>query len=61
MLGECVQVERDVMIWNNKTFQNKPLLTKEDKLISQFRRWYAQFYSENSRTVAEDLKNTLEW
>ena len=42
------QVDRDVMIWNNKTFKAKPMLVKEDSLIAKYRRWFAQFYSENS-------------
>ena len=46
----CVflQVERDVMVWNNKRYNSKPLLVKEDHLILKHRRWYSQFYSENS-------------
>jgi len=59
--GEALQVERDVMIWNNKRFNNKPLLTKEEGLILKFRRWYSQFYSDSSRTVAESLVNSMDW
>lgn len=43
-----VQFERDVMIWNNKTYVAKPLLVKEDSAIQKHRRWFSQFYSENS-------------
>uniref|UniRef100_A0A4W3J4N6 cholesterol 7-desaturase n=3 Tax=Callorhinchus milii TaxID=7868 RepID=A0A4W3J4N6_CALMI len=46
--AECVQFERDVMIWNNKKYISKPLLLKEDAAIARHRRWFAQFYSENS-------------
>ncbi|XP_041826125.1 cholesterol 7-desaturase nvd [Melanotaenia boesemani] len=46
--AECVQFERDVMIWNNKKYISKPLLVKEDSTIQKHRRWYSQFYSENS-------------
>ncbi|CAL8121666.1 unnamed protein product [Orchesella dallaii] len=46
--GEATQISRDIRIWNRKTFINRPILTKEDKLIKSFRRWYSQFYSENS-------------
>lgn len=42
------QFERDVMIWNNKKYISKPLLVKEDSAIQKHRRWYSQFYSENS-------------
>ncbi|KAG8447362.1 hypothetical protein GDO86_014722 [Hymenochirus boettgeri] len=46
--AECTQFERDVMIWNNKKYISKPLLVKEDAGIQKHRRWYSQFYSENS-------------
>lgn len=57
--AEAVQVERDVMVWNNKTFQDKPLLVAEDRGIPRFRRWYSQFYSEHSDSVA--VEGGLEW
>lgn len=45
----CVwQFERDVMIWNNKKYISKPMLVKEDSAIQKHRRWFSQFYSENS-------------
>jgi len=59
MMAEIRQVERDIMIWNNKRFLSKPLLVKEDKLIGQFRRWYTQFYSESSRDFG--AKNNTDW
>lgn len=59
MMAEIRQVERDIMVWNNKRFVSKPLLVKEDKLIGQFRRWYAQFYSESSRNFG--AKNNMDW
>lgn len=45
---EAEHVERDIMIWNSKQFYARPLLLKEDRRIKEFRRWYQQFYSENS-------------
>uniref|UniRef100_A0A3Q0SWV9 cholesterol 7-desaturase n=1 Tax=Amphilophus citrinellus TaxID=61819 RepID=A0A3Q0SWV9_AMPCI len=45
---ESIQFERDVMIWNNKKYVSKPLLVKEDSAIQKHRRWFGQFYSENS-------------
>ncbi len=39
MLGEALQVERDVMVWNNKMYRAKPMLVAEDTLIAQHRRW----------------------
>lgn len=59
LIGEAMQVERDIMIWNNKTFLAQPLLCAEDKAILQFRRWYKQFYSENSAAMGES--NVLDW
>jgi len=61
LMGEAMQVERDIMVWNNKKFQNKPLLTKSDGLILKFRRWYANFYSESSREVADRTVNAMDW
>ncbi|KAG5272824.1 hypothetical protein AALO_G00169690 [Alosa alosa] len=46
--AECIQFERDVMIWNNKTYISKPMLVKEDSAIQKHRRWFSQFYSDNS-------------
>nr|XP_057907802.1 cholesterol 7-desaturase nvd [Doryrhamphus excisus] len=46
--AESIQFERDVMIWNNKRYISKPLLVKEDSAIQKHRRWYSQFYSDNS-------------
>lgn len=59
MGGEAKQVERDVMVWNNKRYRGKPLLAKEDQLIARHRRWYSQFYSENSPRY--DNAQSLEW
>jgi cholesterol 7-dehydrogenase len=61
-----VQVERDIPIWNSKTYQNKPVLGKGDPLILPFRRWFKQFYSENSTdyptAIANEKQNkTLDW
>lgn len=62
MVGEAIQVERDVMIWNNKQYESRPLFvkSKEDSLISRHRRWYSQFYSENSPRM-HFQKDTLEF
>eukprot|EP01147_Barroeca_monosierra_P000688 gene688-3988_t len=35
LFGEAKQVERDVMVWNNKMYRKAPVLVKEDKLIAQ--------------------------
>eukprot|EP00696_Hemimastix_kukwesjijk_P015977 gnl/Hemi2/4270_TR1490_c0_g1_i1.p1 gnl/Hemi2/4270_TR1490_c0_g1~~gnl/Hemi2/4270_TR1490_c0_g1_i1.p1 ORF type:complete len:433 (+),score=136.40 gnl/Hemi2/4270_TR1490_c0_g1_i1:63-1361(+) len=48
------QFERDVPIWNTKTFLKKSLTIKEDGQISKFRGWFKQFYSEGSPNVGLD-------
>ena len=55
------QVERDVMVWNNKMYRKNPILVKEDKLIAQHRKWYQQFYSENSPTYESIKAGDLSW
>ncbi|ELU08143.1 hypothetical protein CAPTEDRAFT_130540 [Capitella teleta] len=62
MLGEALMVERDIMIWNNKKYEGKPVYvkSKEDGLIAKHRRWYSQFYSENSPRLSFKQDN-MEW
>lgn len=60
LYATAIMVERDIVIWNQKTFLSKPLLVKEDKYIMKFRRWYSQFYSDNSPRLSFQ-KDTLEW
>ncbi|KAF6198654.1 hypothetical protein GE061_008406 [Apolygus lucorum] len=60
IIGESIMVERDIMIWNNKTYLDKPLLVKEDKTLAKYRRWFSQFYTEHSPTYAQ-AKKSLEW
>ncbi len=59
MTGEAMQVERDLMVWNNKRYRGKPALAYEDHLIAKHRKWYGQFYSENSPRI--DDPTSLEW
>ena len=35
----------------------KPVLVRDDKSIKEFRRWYSQFYSPNSRFDQGELDN----
>jgi len=58
--GEILMFERDVMVWNHKTYVSRPLLVSEDRTISKHRRWFQQFYSENSPR-SQFQKNTLDW
>lgn len=47
----------DEPIWRDKVFLDRPLLVKGDGPITEFRRWYEQFY-DGSRTGADhDARN----
>ncbi|ODM97536.1 Cholesterol desaturase daf-36, partial [Orchesella cincta] len=59
MYGEVVQISKDIRIWNRKKFLRNPVFTKEDKQIRAFRRWYSQFYSENSLKWLPNTGSTL--
>ncbi|XP_067120546.1 cholesterol 7-desaturase nvd 1-like isoform X1 [Centruroides vittatus] len=48
MFWESRLIERDVRIWNYKMYLKNPVYVSEDRTIAKFRKWYAQFYSENS-------------
>ncbi|XP_052821551.1 cholesterol 7-desaturase nvd [Octopus bimaculoides] len=62
LLAEAIQFERDIMIWNNKQYQHKPVFvkSKEDSLMMRHRRWFSQFYSENSPRMTFQ-KESLDW
>ncbi|KAG8184615.1 hypothetical protein JTE90_022666 [Oedothorax gibbosus] len=61
VLGESIMLERDIAVWNNKMFLRTPVLVREDKLIARYRRWYSQFYSQNSPTLQSERERTLDW
>ena len=56
------QIERDFMIWANKRYQAKPVFVKctEDQILSKHRRWYSQFYTENSPKL-NFSEDSLDW
>ncbi|CAG2056005.1 unnamed protein product, partial [Timema podura] len=54
------EFERDVMVWNHKTYIEKPLLVREDRNIARHRRWYSQFYTEHSPRFTFQ-KESLDW
>ncbi|XP_058801216.1 cholesterol 7-desaturase nvd [Phymastichus coffea] len=60
LIGESLMFKRDVRVWNHKKFMENPMLVNEDTNIKKYRRWYKQFYSENSPTY-ESCKNSLDW
>jgi phenylpropionate dioxygenase-like ring-hydroxylating dioxygenase large terminal subunit len=43
-----LQFTQDVPIWENKTYRERPVVTKVDGPITQYRRWFKQFYGESS-------------
>jgi 3-ketosteroid 9alpha-monooxygenase subunit A len=40
------QFNQDVPIWENKTYRERPILTKSDGPVREYRRWFQQFYSD---------------
>lgn len=61
MACEITQLERDVMVWHNKTYLRHPMLVKNDGPIKQFRNWYQQFYSEHSPKFTFKNEKSLDW
>uniref|UniRef100_A0A914RXK5 cholesterol 7-desaturase n=1 Tax=Parascaris equorum TaxID=6256 RepID=A0A914RXK5_PAREQ len=66
-IAALLQFERDIFIWNNKRYVRPPILVKNDGPIGKHRRWYSQFYSENSPklnkdgTLTNQPKSVLDW
>lgn len=58
---ERILFERDVIIWNHKTYRSKPVLTNEESSINKHRKWYNQFYSPNSKRCNDDRNKSLSW
>lgn len=64
MCNTCAfQVERDAVLWNNKIYNSQSVLasTHSDELIVKFRRWFSQFYSENSPRSIPTSPPDLDW
>jgi nitrite reductase/ring-hydroxylating ferredoxin subunit len=40
------QFTQDVPIWENKIYRERPIITKVDGPVVQYRRWFRQFYSD---------------
>jgi len=60
LAGFAEQFIRDVVIWNNKTYINKPIIVKGDGNILGFRRWYSKFYPETTEKLTP-LSQDLNW
>lgn len=40
-----LQFTQDIPIWENKIYRERPITTRADGPITQYRRWFSQFYS----------------
>ncbi|XP_075551243.1 cholesterol 7-desaturase nvd-like isoform X1 [Dermacentor variabilis] len=58
--GISNMMDRDVAVWNQKTFK-EPALLDEDNNIKEFRNWYSQFYSKSSPTWQQVKDKSLSW
>jgi hypothetical protein len=58
-----LQLERDIEIWNQKTFVARPCVVKGDGRIHQFRRWFNQFYNTNQHHTSSnvDKQTDIDW
>lgn len=60
-----VQFERDIPIWSSKIFKSNPVLVTQDAAIPRYRRWFSQFYSNDSETFVDalikDQAQVVEW
>ena len=41
------QFAQDVAIWENKVYRQRPIITRVDGPVAQYRRWFRQFYPED--------------
>ena len=41
-----LQFTQDVPIWEHKAYRERPMLTRVDGPVAQYRRWFRQFYSD---------------
>lgn len=46
----ALQVQQDMPIWENKVYRPQPVLCDGDGPINQFRKWFSQFYADNTGT-----------
>lgn len=56
-----VHFEREVIVWNHRKYNKRPILIKEDKLMSEFNRWYSQFFSPSSPTFRDIIRSSFDW
>eukprot|EP00160_Parvularia_atlantis_P016377 Unigene5173_Nuclearia_a/m.15872 Unigene5173_Nuclearia_a/g.15872 ORF Unigene5173_Nuclearia_a/g.15872 Unigene5173_Nuclearia_a/m.15872 type:complete len:405 (+) Unigene5173_Nuclearia_a:1-1215(+) len=51
-----IQLERDIAVWTRKTFVREPPLMKEEANIRRFRKWFDQFYDDDSVSMKQALE-----
>jgi len=39
------EVQQDIPIWEHKLYRPNPALASSEKPITEFRRWFSQFYA----------------
>jgi nitrite reductase/ring-hydroxylating ferredoxin subunit len=44
-------VSQDIPIWENKTYRDRPVLTKQESGILEYRTWAEQFYSDPAKAI----------
>ena len=48
-----LQFTQDVPIWENKVYRERPMLTKVDGPVAQYRRWFRQFYPDGAGSTGD--------
>ncbi|VDN04537.1 unnamed protein product [Thelazia callipaeda] len=67
LIFEAFHFERDIHIWNHKRYVKPPLLVAKDGPILKHRRWFDQFYTDNSPrlkmdgTLTNHVKSIYDW
>lgn len=55
------QAVPDLAVWENKIFSRKPVLVQGDGPVWGLRRWYRQFYSDNSAKLSQPFPQSYDW
>jgi hypothetical protein len=40
-----MEIPKDVQIWTNKVYRDKPILCQADRPLAEYRKWVKQFYN----------------
>jgi hypothetical protein len=55
------QIDNERHIWAYKRFNSNPVLVNGDGKVGVFRRFFGQFYCEESKSFEDVMNDTLEW